>query len=175
MATGLPAGTIISYVGANLNSPDLDKWVPCDGRPVLVKDYPKLAGVLGTTFGVDAQGNPNAPDLRGMFVRGVDQGRKMDPDAASRFGPGDPSNPSKQVGDVVGSYQMDTVRSGVIQPQVHELMCMAGDNMGFSCVQDVQTLNPPGGADANFPQGPDWFNETRPRNVSVYFLIYAGD
>jgi microcystin-dependent protein len=156
MATALPAGTIISYVGSDLNNLP-DKWILCDGRVVIAADYPALANALGKTFGVDPNGNPYAPDLRGMFLRGVDGGRNIDPDAASRMGPGETI-----VGGVVGSYQWDSYPA-----HGHTL-----ELQGAANISDTPFVNNVGG---NYDTPQPGHSETRPKNVYVFYLVYAGD
>ena len=68
----LPAGTVISYVGSELHS--LSGWLLCDGSAQSPSAYPALAQALGGAFGTDASGNFYLPDLRGVFLRGVDGG-----------------------------------------------------------------------------------------------------
>jgi hypothetical protein len=59
---GTPPGSIQPFMGGALPA----GWLWCDGRPYNTADYPKLASALsatGTTF--------NVPDLRGRFLRGL--------------------------------------------------------------------------------------------------------
>jgi microcystin-dependent protein len=57
---GVPTGTIVAFAGAPSNVPA--GWVLCDGRD--------LVPVAGTKYLRELIGN-NAPDLRGMFLRGT--------------------------------------------------------------------------------------------------------
>ncbi len=100
---GVPVGSIIIFGGPKTNVPD--GWIECDGRAVSSTNYPKLHAAIGTAWGDGSTGTGsgdfNLPDLRGVFVRGVDSGVGKDPDATVRVGIRDGGN----TGDQVGSYQ----------------------------------------------------------------------
>lgn len=87
----IPPGSILPYVGSEAP----EGWVMCDGAEFDGTDprFEPLFEAIGNTFGGTA---PlfNVPDLRGRFLRGVDAGAGVDPDAAERTG-----------GDAVGSTQ----------------------------------------------------------------------
>lgn len=56
-------------------------WLKCNGGAVSRSDYPALFEVIGTSFGAgDGSTTFNLPDLRGEFVRGWDDGRRVDID-----------------------------------------------------------------------------------------------
>jgi hypothetical protein len=91
----VPPGAIMPFAGTEAPP----GWVLCDGvtyegtNPV----YAELFGAIGTTWGGSGT-QFQVPDLRGTFLRGVDGGAKVDPDADSRTG-----------GDAVGSSQSSAV------------------------------------------------------------------
>jgi microcystin-dependent protein len=78
---GIPTGTVVPYAANSAPS----GWILCDGslygRTALdPSPQPNLFGVIGTTYGAgDGLTNFAVPDLRGMFVRGFDNGRNIDP------------------------------------------------------------------------------------------------
>ncbi|MET0395071.1 MAG: tail fiber protein [Chitinophagaceae bacterium] len=43
-------------------------WAPCNGQSLLIKDYPDLFSLLGTTYGGDGITTFNLPDLRGRAM-----------------------------------------------------------------------------------------------------------
>lgn len=54
-------------------------WLLCDGKAYSRKAYASLFAVLGETWGRgDGLTTFNVPDLRGMFLRGLDSGRNID-------------------------------------------------------------------------------------------------
>ncbi|AZD52203.1 Phage tail fiber protein [Pseudomonas chlororaphis subsp. aurantiaca] len=56
-------------------------WLKCNGAAVSRTAYARLFAWLGTHYGPgDGSTTFNLPDLRGVFVRGWDDGRGMDPD-----------------------------------------------------------------------------------------------
>ncbi|WP_212112161.1 phage tail protein [Bartonella queenslandensis] len=60
-------------------------WLICDGKAYLRRDYGDLFETIGTVWGEgDGVTTFNVPDLRGMFLRGVDGGSHRDPNR--RFG-----------------------------------------------------------------------------------------
>lgn len=166
----LPAGTIIAYLGseANLNVLESQGWLNCDGRSVPTTDYGQLWTAISNTFGSSGQGYFNLPDLRGMFLRGVDSAGAVDPDYVSRTSPV-PGNDAV-VGPLVGSRQG------------HEVVNHQHNwNGNFSYITDsgddisVQ-LSGEGGNAGTLPTTniDGGGNETRPANVYAYYLIFAG-
>lgn len=98
---GVPVGTIVAYAGNDVNKIP-EGWKLCDGASVLKTDYPQLYAILGDAWGTSGS-SFNLPDLRGRFLRGVDDGEGNDPDAASRTAIKTGGN----TGDAVGSVQDD--------------------------------------------------------------------
>jgi phage-related tail fiber protein len=154
----LPIGAVVPFAGSNLNNLE-SGWLLCDGRPLATADYPQLSAALGLAFGGDGDGNFNLPDLRGMFLRGVDGGSGVDPDAANRTAQGNNAN----VGDAVGSRQADQFAY-----HAHQL----GPGVGFKDSGDYAVFRQ-GIADQSLTGGTGG-SETRPKNVYVYYLIFAG-
>jgi len=78
---GMPTGSVIAFAGTATPS----GWIICNGglygrTSGDPSPQPNLFNVIGTTYGVGNSLTTFAiPDLRGMFVRGVDNGRNIDP------------------------------------------------------------------------------------------------
>jgi microcystin-dependent protein len=78
---GTPTGTVTAFAGTVAPS----GWVLCNGglygrTSGDPSPQPNLFDVIGTTYGVgDSLTTFAVPDLRGMFVRGFDNGRGIDP------------------------------------------------------------------------------------------------
>ena len=88
-----PAGTV-SYF-ANATAPR--GYVVCDGASYATTQYPELFTAIGYVYG-GAGANFSVPDLRGEFVRGIDNGRGVDNTVLRTVG-------SKQAGTlVVGDF-----------------------------------------------------------------------
>ena len=76
---GVTAGTVAYYCA---ESPP-DGWLVANGAEINRTDYSDLFTVIGTTFGEgDGTTTFNIPDLRGVFLRGIDNGRGFDIDRA---------------------------------------------------------------------------------------------
>lgn len=143
-------------------------WMACDGRSLEVARYPELAAVLGNLYGGDSQ-SFNLPDYRGLFLRGVDSGAGMDPDAGSRGVPTGGQGSAQGV----GSIQCDALQTHEHQYQATTPAAESteGTAAGTLTVQPPPLTQPPNtdlslGPVANVSQ-----HETRPRNVYVNYLI----
>lgn len=91
----VPPGAILPFAGPTNNIPQ--GWLLCDGAPLSRAQYSGLFNVIQVAWGTGDQVSTfNLPDLRGLFLRGVDLGAGRDPDVGSRIG-----------GPDVGSYQLD--------------------------------------------------------------------
>ena len=78
----VPVGTVNAYAG-DCTDPDQvpDGWLLCDGRaltPDEIRLFPKLVEILPPP--IDAQAPLTLPNLCGEFIRGLDNGRGVDPD-----------------------------------------------------------------------------------------------
>jgi microcystin-dependent protein len=67
----------------------------------------ELFAVIGTNWGAPNATQFQVPDLRGTFLRGVDQGRGYDPDRNSRIS----YTPGSASGDAAGSFQPSALAS----------------------------------------------------------------
>lgn len=123
-------------------------WLRCNGAAVSRTTFNTLFAALGTTFGVgDGSSTFNLPDLRGEFIRGLDDGRGVD------------------AGRLLGSAQSDAFKS-----HTHSLPLsndsgsitnnppQSGDDAG-SALGGAYTTNASGDT------------ETRPRNVALLYCI----
>lgn len=157
----MPAGAIIAY-GAN-SAPS--GYLICDGSSVSRTTYATLFAVIGTAFGTNTTTSFNVPDLRGMFLRGTDNGAGTDDDAATRTALATGGN----TGDTVGSYQDDAFEN-----HDHDWAgafdagplsgATAGSTYQAPWNQSNLTLDGPQ------PSG-NIASETRPKNVGVYYII----
>jgi len=79
---GVPVGTIMAWAGEKGSVPA--DWMICDGKALKIKQYKDLYDAIGWSWGKPAAKRFNLPDLRGRFMRGVDEGIGRDPDADDR-------------------------------------------------------------------------------------------
>ena len=157
-AGAVPASEAAGRPGALLEAMG---WMVCDGRELPCWKYTDLYAVIGTLHGGDpTRGVFRLPDLRGLFVRGVDNGAGADPDTALRTradGTGHDAG--------VGSLQLDAL-------QVHQHgydapggKALSGDK-GAAC--EPPTPNTP----TSYPlSARTSVNETRARNMAVHYII----
>jgi len=109
----VPVGTIIAYGGPiepeRRQQLDDAGWLVCDGALVPAgQKYQALASLVGHLWGPGNNSDRvSLPDLRGVFLRGVDPEGKNDPEYAKRFSYWEPG---KIVGASVGSFQLDATR-----------------------------------------------------------------
>ncbi len=167
----VPVGAVVAWAGSPATVPA--GWLQCDGSEYSAMLYPQLAAAVGSAHGGDGATAFFVPDLRGRFLRGVDDGTGRDPDAMARVQPQDGSG---NAGDGVGSVQSDAFAShthgtainfpnnspgaGAFGTGTHGVFAdvMFGANAGTVNAQNSSTE---GGA------------ETRPANVYLHFIIRA--
>ncbi len=97
---GVPAGTILPFGGSAVPT----GFLLCDGKLISRITYTALFEAIGTAWGSgDGSTTFNLPDLRGLFLRGVDGNSDRDPDKTKRF----VSNSGGNTDNTVGSIQSD--------------------------------------------------------------------
>ena len=167
----IPIGTILAYGGPELTLAQEKQigWYICDGSQIAASDYPGYDASCGPIYGRNG-GNDYLPDLRGLFLRGVNEG----PGAGNRTDSlRDPDNllriPPKYgtIGqNYVGTYQKDTLGS-----HYHLAADVQGINTGstsgaWSIRTPGDVSDVPGERTSNTGG-----NETRPKNAYVYWII----
>lgn len=124
-------------------------WLRCNGADVSRTTYAKLFARIGTTYGSgDGSTTFGLPDLRGLFVRGWDNGAGRDPDRV--FG-------SQQGDDFAAHHHvLTTVNSGGGGVDGFTLAAVTNGSTGVISETNVQDY---GG------------DETRPKNVAMLYCI----
>lgn len=85
----VPPGAVMSF--ATPAAPN--GYLLCDGSAISRTTYASLFSAIGTAFGAgNGSTTFNVPDMRGMFVRGLDQGRGVDPGRTLSNTPQNPAN-----------------------------------------------------------------------------------
>ncbi len=119
------------------------KWAPCDGRPVPESKFQKLTS------------QTSIPDLRGLFVRGLN---KFDPNQPVPIVSSSKADPENRV---VGGYQSDEFKS-----HTHSYVSSATKDKSSDGGREPFAWGP-----ANYTSGARGGAETRPKNVAVYYYI----
>jgi microcystin-dependent protein len=106
----VPPGSIMAFGGSTNAIPS--GWLLCDGRAVRSSEFTRLFQTIGTAWGSgidddDATTDFNLPDLRGRFLRGVDGGAGLDPNANVRLA----NTAGGNTGNQVGSFQGDAFKT----------------------------------------------------------------
>ncbi|HET8775622.1 MAG TPA: phage tail protein [Thermoanaerobaculia bacterium] len=173
--TIVAAGTIAAYGGNLANLPS--NWMNCDGSSVSQATYPDLFTAIGYSWGGTS---PNfcLPDLRGYFLRGVDEGVGVDPDSSTRQQSTTNQSNNGNSGDNVGSLQADQVG-----PHTQTVIASYSNasNNGNTFITGYNEAGPVGGYMAGYDssnQAPttQWnaalsTTETRAKNKYVYWII----
>lgn len=126
-------------------------WLKANGAAVSRAAYADLFAAIGTTFGVgDGVNTFNLPDLRGEFIRGLDDGRGVDPSRS------------------LGSSQADEFKQ-----HRHPAPTPTGTTSGTKYAirgnyVDSYDFNEPGGQIFTDYTGG---SETRPRNIALLACI----
>jgi microcystin-dependent protein len=161
-ANGVPVGTIISYAGSTLQGYAGVNWDFCDGGTLSRTAYPELFNAIGTMWGSgDGSTTFNVPDLRGMFMRGWSAGMGTDPDRTSRTALYKGGN----TGDAVGSYESDDLKSHSHNYNQFNQVSDTWSGGGHASNGDGT------GGNVGATSGGTGGNETRPKNVSVMYII----
>lgn len=157
-----PTGQGAAVTGGAKALLEAQGWMVCDGRQLLVAAFPRLYAALGNLYGGDVgSGVFCIPDLRGVFVRGVDHGAGADPDLDKRLSPD-----GGTAYDGVGSMQLDA-----LQTHEHDYAEPTGSTIadkGSGAYSIAPAETPTTGP---LPPARSSDSETRSRNVAVYYII----
>jgi microcystin-dependent protein len=177
----LPVGTIMPFAGNDEAAADLSGlgWFLCNGATLGRNDSPLLYDILGYTCGGKGL-SFGLPDLRGVFLRGVDlpaaePGTHRDPDADKRTS--HTSNEEKAPNKVL-SRQADAFKShkhnipnGPVYVD-HILVAASAFDQTPPTIY-LQRFDKPA-AGVITPTLDTGAKDTRAVNVSVNYIIFAG-
>lgn len=181
---GVPPGTIIPFAGPVSNIPA--GYLYCDGSSYAGTGmYGKLAQVIGFAWGNDG-GKFRVPDLRGMFIRGVDDTAGIDEDKTTRTA----GYAGGNTGNAVGSKQLEnfkahnhTATSASAGAHTHTYYDMYhADNFddgntdgangnGTGRKDNAETTSSDGAHTHTITVNNTGANETRPDNAYVIYII----
>jgi len=131
----------------------------CDGSAVSRSQYADLFAAIGTAWGSgDGATTFNLPDLRGRFLRGVDNGAGRDPDSGSRT-----ADAGGNTADLVGSVQ-----GSDFETHSHDIYWVqaTAPTGGPGFVNVVPSIQP-----TPYLTGSFGGSETRPVNAYVNYII----
>lgn len=155
----IPTGAYIPYGGISAPA----GYLMCDGTSYLRSAYPALFTAIGTAYGTADGTHFNVPDMRGIGVRGVDNGAGKDPDSSSRIA----ANPGGNTGDNVGSYQDDAFQNHAHNLTIYGNFLANGNIIaGTTIVGGGATSNNTNGASSGTVS-----SETRMKNLYGNFII----
>lgn len=173
-----PTGSILAFAGPKEKVPT--GWLLCDGRELKRTEYPALYDVIGTAWGHgDGSTTFRAPDLRGVFPRGVSDGR-YDDGANDRTALYPGGNTKNNVGSFQGesfkshNHGGNTVNAGAHSHKVYTRVGVGVATLNIDQLESgdlSQSANT--SVDGNHQHGIpiDGGNETRPDNVYVNYII----
>ena len=192
-ASNTPIGTIIAYAGiidesepknktGTINNIEAFGWVVCDGRELLIHDYPKLFQAIGFLYSPEGEApidvsklSPdkkfNVPDYRGYFLRGDSGKSGNDPDADER---------KLTNGDKVaaGKSKTGTIQEDALQTHQHQYSQTKGSVTAATGPATVAVspeitalTSEPTDSETITPGDIRVSSETRPKNVYVNYLI----
>lgn len=162
-----PPGMIMAFGAANAPT----GFLICNGAAVSRTTYASLYAVIGTTWGTgDGSTTFNLPDLRGVFLRGLDSGRGYDTTNGRAYG--------SYQGDAYPSHS-HTITQGTTDPGHQHTYTAGGASTGYVAAGTVPvSLSSPGSATTTLKYsgitGTDASGsgtETRPKNVAVIYCI----
>lgn len=178
-AVSIPVGTVVAFAGKIASSPSILPseyttsieafgWMVCDGRQLLVSEYPELFAVLGYLYGGEG-GMFNIPDYRGFFLRGVDGDANNDPDKSNRKYVKNKNNSAPY--DGVGSTQDDALQTHQHIYSVGSPSTGQGSPASAAPTPATQDLTSKP-TDSVLPPGNVRISaETRPKNIAVHYII----
>lgn len=147
VANATPSGSVQAFARGTPPA----GWLRCNGAAVSRSTYNKLFAAIGTTFGAgDGSTTFNVPELRGEFIRGLDDGRGIDS------------------GRLLGSSQSDAFKS-----HSHSITFLRDLVEGSAGNPDAVFGDEQQQGSQNWNTNSTGGSETRPRNVALLYCIKA--
>lgn len=150
-------------------------WLELDGALISRTTYSALFAVIGTTYGVgDGSTTFGLPDTRGEFVRGWDNTRGVDSGRAIGTSQGEDTAPH--------THSSGTLVNSTDGAHTHDISIFSGGQTSVSASESQTGLlgtTPTSSAGAHThtisgATGSTGTTETRPRNLALMYIMFAG-
>ncbi|EJF88016.1 phage tail protein [Bartonella rattimassiliensis] len=167
----LPETFSAGFIGTFATQKIPSGWLLCDGNAYSRKDYANLFAALGEIWGKgDGRTTFNVPDLRGMFLRGLDSGRKIDQGRllGSRQEEAFKAHTHGGKTDSIGKHQHNYPK-----PENRIIQCVWGEYQNYAAVILKEKFSTEAAGDHEHKvllqkTGGD---ETRPVNMAVVYAV----
>lgn len=172
---GMPVGTIIAFAGpADRFRGRATEWLLCDGTELASSEHQDLFHVIQYSYG-GGNGRFKVPDLRGVFLRGLD----------SPQGPNSSAGKDSEPARAVGSYQGDSTklpnnafRTSAAGKHSHRFHVVSDDKGGTDDhvavgdpIADRGWHETSGDGDHDHVVNSGGDTETRPKNIAINYYI----
>lgn len=177
---GVRVGTIVPYAGPVVRS-RIQKlgWLLCDGDTYPISEYPELYDVIADHWsGIQEppQDEFRVPDLRGMFIRGLDSERGIDPSVNRSIGSRQEDAFQGHAHDIRQRKNDPNGNPLFLYQAPHRIVNLTNDSSNMIGLNTTNTSNAfratavePDLTQTN--EFPRIAPETRPKNVAVNFII----
>lgn len=165
--SSVPAGSVMHF--AMESAPT--GWLKANGAAISRTTYSDLFSAIGTAFGTgDGSTTFNLPDLRGEFLRGLDDGRGVD--SSRILGSSQSSqNLSHTHTGTAASSGAHTHNTTVPQPTGGGIASSTTTSGYSASVPTYYTTNSAGAHSHSLTINADGGTESRPRNISLLICI----
>lgn len=140
-------------------------FLKCSGQAVSRTTYAKLFAEIGTTYGAgDGSTTFNLPDLRGEFIRGLDDGRGVDTGRVIGSAQASDNKSHTHITDSQGAHTHTVPQIGTTTGSSNDGPRTTGSGVAStsSAGAHTHTAQASGGT------------ESRPRNVALLTCIFTG-
>lgn len=185
----VPAGIVAPFAGPVANIPQ--GWLLCDFSTLNRVTYAKLFAAVGTAYGAgDGTTTFNVPELRGEIVRGLDNGRGVDPGRTlASLQAGQNESHSHTGGTTTNGNHSHVANTSYSGTHTHPTTIVQGSATwlvggGGTAIGNVNTttgsdgnhyhtvsVNTAGDHSHSFTTAAQGGNEARMRNVAMNFII----
>lgn len=158
----VPVGTVIHSAASAAPA----GYLKCNGAAISRSVYANLFAAIGTTYGAgDGATTFNVPELRGEFIRSLDDGRGIDSGRAI----------GTAQGDTMQGHKHNMNMSNIGDAAVYTLTSNAGGQGGIAVGNTPVSGSPSLGIASPISDGtngsPRTGTETRPRNIALLACI----
>ncbi|OZN49434.1 hypothetical protein CF595_05135 [Gallibacterium anatis] len=162
-----PAGLVAYFASAKAPT----GWLKANGAAVSRTTYAALFAVIGTTFGAgDERTTFNLPDLRGEFIRGLDEGRAIDISRTLGSQQGDAMRNITGSFDIRGVYNANGSPHGTVVVRTNGII-KSTPGSAWDSISRLSGSSNTTTVTIDAARSVPTANENRPRNIALLACI----